>query len=474
MAKKILTIGLELASNEVTFEAFTSRVSLLDWDIVLYRPLIDEFITFDSQYRGRPALSDGRSFQLKEACEHWRREIKQAFESGKTVVVFLSPVQDVYIDTGDRQYSGSGKNRVTTRVVAPFNNYHSVPVDLGPTNTNGTAVRLASNGADALSAYWSEFGSDSEYNVQLTTTSFPACLVTKNGEKSVGVIIRSKGSSGTLVCLPNVDFNREEFFDKRGEKWTDEAVQFSARFVSAVVSLDAAFRSAGEITPEPSWASDSKYSLAAERSLRVDLLEAESHLELAQRNKEDIIEKLKSVGLLRGLLYEKGKPLENAIIDALRLLGFHAEQYKVGNSEFDVVFESTEGRLIGEAEGKDNKAINVDKLRQLAMNIHEDLQRDEVTKPAKGVLFGNGYRLMPPLERDVAFTEKCVVSAQSSSSALVATQDLFYAARFLADQGDSSYAAECRKAILNTNGLVSFPLAPFAATEAVFEAGNDA
>jgi hypothetical protein len=57
-----------------------------------------------------------------------------------------------------------------------------------------------------------------------------------------------------------------------------------------------------------------------------------------------------------------------------------------------VVFESEEGRLIGEAEGKDNKAINVDKLRQLSMNIHEDIQREEVTTPAKGVLFGNGYR----------------------------------------------------------------------------------
>jgi hypothetical protein len=48
-----------------------------------------------------------------------------------------------------------------------------------------------------------------------------------------------------------------------------------------------------------------------------------------------------------------------------------------------VVFESEEGRLIGEAEGKDNKAINVDKLRQLSMNIHEDIQREEVTTPAK-------------------------------------------------------------------------------------------
>ncbi len=472
MAKKILTVGLELASDDIAHEEFTSRASLLDWDIVLFKPLIGEFITYDDQYKGRPSLSDSRSFQLKEACEHWRREIKQAVESAKTVIVFLPAVQEVYIDTGDRQYSGTGRNRATTRIVAPYDNYHSIPVDLSPTNTCGTAVRLASKGAEVLAPYWSEFAGVSEYNVLLTNTNFPACLVTKNGEKTVGVLIRSKSSSGTLACLPNIEFYRDEFLDEKGENWTDEAVQFSARFISAVISLDAALHSAGEVTPEPAWASDPKYALAVERSLRVDLLEAESQLELAQRNKEDIIEKLQSTGLLRGLLYEKGKPLENAIIDALRLLGFSAKPYKEGSSEFDVVFESAEGRLIGEAEGKDNKAINVDKLRQLAMNIHEDLQRDEVTTPAKGVLFGNGYRLTPPAERDIAFTEKCVTAAQSSSTALVATQDLFRAARYLADQEDASYATECRKAILNANGLTSLPEAPFAGNEAVSEVGQ--
>lgn len=200
MAKKILTVGIELASDDVAYEEFTSRASLLDWDIVLFKPLIGEFISYNDQYKGRPSLSDSRSFQLKEACEHWRREIKQAVESGKTVVVFLSQVEEVYIDTGDRQYSGTGKNRATTRIVAPYNNYHCIPADLEPTNTCGTAVRLASKGAEVLAPYWSEFADYSEYNVLLTNANIPACLVTKNGEKTVGVLIRSKTSNGTLAC----------------------------------------------------------------------------------------------------------------------------------------------------------------------------------------------------------------------------------------------------------------------------------
>jgi hypothetical protein len=200
--------------------------------------------------------------------------------------------------------------------------------------------------------------------------------------------------------------------------------------------------------------------LERERQLRVALLESEREVEEAQRRKEELLENLQSAGRLRALLYEKGKPLENAIIEALQLLGFKAEPYKDASSEFDVVFESAEGRLIGEAEGKDNKAVNVDKLRQLAMNIHEDLQRDEVSAPAKGILFGNGYRLLPVSEREPSFTEKCISAARTSATALVATADLFRVVHYLSDQGDPQFATQCREALLNAIGPASFPEPP--------------
>jgi len=48
---------------------------------------------------------------------------------------------------------------------------------------------------------------------------------------------------------------------------------------------------------------------------------------------------------------------------------------------------SPEGdRYIGEAEGKENKAVNIDKLGQLERNIQEDFARDEVQEPARGIL----------------------------------------------------------------------------------------
>jgi hypothetical protein len=274
--------------------------------------------------------------------------------------------------------------------------------------------------------------------------------------------LRSDSSSGSLVLVPDIDFARDEFFEESDDafEWADEARRFAARMVSAVVALDKSLHASSDITPEPGWASDPIFALSEELDLRAELLESERRVEEAQRQKEHTQERLKSAGHLRALLYEKGKPLESAIIKALQLCGFVACSYKDAESEFDVVFESSEGRLLGEAEGKDKKAINIDKLPQLAMNIHEDLQREEVNAPAKGVLFGNGYRLSPPGDREVQFTEKCVTAAKSSSTALVTASDLFAAARYLSAHSDETYAKRCREAILTGVGIVELPPCP--------------
>ncbi len=463
--RKILTVGFELASSTCEYASFQSTMSLLDWDIVLFRPEIrGVFSLHGASYQGRPFLSDDSSFQLKECCEHWRREIRQATEAGKTVLVFLSALEEVYIDTGERSYSGTGRNQKTTRLVVSYNNYQSIPVSMKPVVASGNSMKLSHRGAENIATYWDEFQSISSFKVILEGESIPASIVTRSGEKPVGAIYRSKGSPGTLVLLPDIDFYPEDFTkieeDEDKDVWTKTAEQFATRMVKTIVSLDKALRTSSEITPEPEWASHAEFVLGSERNLRIQLLKAEKEVQEAQGKMEAVLDELRATRRLRGLLFEKGRPLENAIIEALRILGFKAEPFLDGESEFDVVFECEEGRLIGEAEGKDGKAINVEKLRQLAMNVHEDLRRAEVTSLAKPVLFGNAFRLRPLTERGEPFTAKCNSAADASSTALVFTPDLFAPAQYLADQPDEVYAKSCREKLLCTTGRVSFPLPP--------------
>lgn len=461
--KRILTINLELPSEDVEHVSFHSKTSLLDWDIVLFTPSINEFILhFEDWYQGKPSLSDGSSFQLKECCEHWRREIKQAVDAGKTVVVFLPDLQQVYIDTGERSYSGTGRNQKVTRHVALYDNYQAVPATLEPVVAKGNVMKLSPRGAESIKSFWAEFDDYFTYKVTLSAPKVPASILTKSGDKPVGAIYRPKNSSGSLVLLPDMDFYREDFLEEREDEhaWTAEAQKFASRLIASVVALDKALRAAGEVTPEPAWVTAKNYRLPKEAGLRAQLIDAEKQVEAAQLKKESIQDKLKATGTLRAVLYEKGKPLENAIIEALQIIGFNAEPFEDGTSEFDVVFESTEGRLIGEAEGKDNKSVNVEKLRQLSMNIHEDLLREEVHEPAKPVLFGNAYRLQPLSQRKEPFTEKCQTAAKNSSTALVFTPDLFAPVQYLSGMQDQEYARRCREAILSASGRVLFPNPP--------------
>lgn len=146
----------------------------------------------------------------------------------------------------------------------------------------------------------------------------------------------------------------------------------------------------------------------------------------------------------------------------LELLGYKAENYNDGILELDHIITSPDGdRFIGEAEGKDTSAINIDKFRQLAVNIQEDLQRDEVENSATGILFGNGFRLTKPSERAEQFTTKCINTAKSSNCVLVRTTDLFNVAKYAKESKDENFAKSCRDAIKNSVGkIVDFPTVP--------------
>ncbi|WP_175692725.1 hypothetical protein [Burkholderia ambifaria] len=464
MAKKILTVDVALANEDVQFEPFQSKVSLLDWDIIIFRPTLDDFINpYQESYNGKPSLNEKESCALRECIEHWRREIKHAYEAGKTVIAHLPPLKEVFVDTGDRRYSGTGRNQKTTVIVKPVSNFDTLPVALSPVSSEGSEMKLADKGSDVMATFWSMFGDISRYKVVLTGKDVPSSIVTRSGGKIVGTIYRNNISPGALIALPDIEFNRSDFYvedEEEGVLWTEAANQFADRYVAAIIALDKALRSDRQITPEPAWASDGRFALATEQSLKLDLLNAEREIEEAQRKKDRVAAELREAGALRSLLYEKGRALEGVLLSALRILGFAAEPYKDGGSEFDVVFECEEGRLIGEVEGKDAKAVNVDKLRQLGMNIHEDLLRDEVTAPAKPVLFGNGYRLQAPEDRADPFTEKCYAAAATSSTALVATADLFGPVQYIIGERDEEYARMCRTAILSGSGRVAFPPIP--------------
>jgi hypothetical protein len=349
-------------------------------------------------------------------------------------------------------------------VVSSLNSYGALPIKAMARAASGTWIKPATD-LKYLAAYWKEFADHSMYEAYLEGQFSDVLLKTRSGERIVGAAIR-KGT-GTLLLLPVLNYDEESFLEDTPADsdddftWTKAGIAFGRRLAAAVTGIADSIRADNKLTPPPTWALATEYRLREEPEIESQISEKTRLVSQLQEERTALQQKLKEAGVLRGLLYETGRPLEHAVLEGLRLMGFTADRHAEGDSEFDAVFTSPEGRFLGEAEGKDNRPINIDKFSQLERNLAEDFARQEVEAPAKGVLFGNAHRLKEPGTRPAAFTDKCRKGAERLRVALVRTPDMFRPAQHLKQGGDGAYAKACREAIFAAEGTeVVFPDPP--------------
>jgi hypothetical protein len=478
MAKQILSVGYDFPGGVVDYVELDSTQSLLDADIIVFEPGLGEY-SVESTYNGKPSLYDRDSFKVKERVQHWRRELQAAINTGKFVVVFMVAPEEVFVKTGENSVSGTGRNARVTKYVTPLSSYTALPFDLeGVVAATGTGI-VPSGDLKYFATLWKEFGARFRYETYFNGAFTDVLLKTRSANRIVGAASRT--GKGMALFLPPLAYEDEELLEDEDEKlvededeefaedeendktqrWSTGAIEIGKRLLQCLVEVSKAVSTEAQITPPPGWVSDSRYRLFVESDIEKSIRVVSAEVERLHAEREALLGQLQTAGGLRRLLFEKGPQLEQAILEALNLIGFHAEPFRDGESEFDAVFTSEEGRFLGEAEGKDNYPVNIDKLSQLERNIQEDFQRDEVSLPAKGVLFGNAYRLHKPEERNDYFTTKCRSGAARTRIALARTPDLFMVARYLKEHDDPAYAKTCRIALLEAEGCeVQFPAPP--------------
>ena len=452
MKNKIITIGCEIPGYSGPMYSYLSNQSILDADIVFFEPDIDCYDFCSETYPKREGLySKSASGKIRLANSHWHKELSIFLKAGKTVFVFFREYENflVYLENSEH--------------IVPCDNYRFFPIDL-PTVVPRKGREILFLGDPVFSSFWKEFGEHLIYESYFDSALVKPLFITKTGDRPVGA--KFQVGSGNLVLLPPLRYNQEKFTEYDSESsetyWTEAAVQFGNRFVEIFNKIDKALRGGSDHTPSPDWVNNDEFHLAIEKNLKNEIKTRAEKIEELVMEKESLIERLAQESKIKDLLFEKGDDLEQAVIRALRILGYNAEKYNDGELELDQVIHSPEGdRFIGEDEGKDNAAINIDKLRQLVMNIHEDSQKEGVDCSAIGILFGNGYRLMQPLERSEQFTDKCIKAAKSCNCILIRTSDLFSVVKYIKRSNNSVFAKKCRNAIKNSVGkIVNFPDIP--------------
>lgn len=460
MEKQIFTIGYTIPTFDKNYVDFYDGSSLMDADILLISPDIlqprGDWVSFTTSDGGCYNVATSQTY--KQKISRLKKEVEDHLNAGKNVFVLLTKKEEYQLASSVSS-ERKGQNTFHTEM---YNNYNFLPVSIGA-STSASGKYIEFSGNPIFSDFYKKFKGNLEYQLYIENPSGAQVIFTgKDETKILGAIYKIK--NGHLVVLPFIKYDEKEFTEQRGkekkEYWTKEATQFGKSLVKAFVDIDKALRKGGDKTPPPDWTSGVDFQLAQEQVFKNGVEKKSKEIDELILQKNELLTKIDEEVRLRDLLFEKGKPLESAINLALEILGYRAENYNDGNLEIDHVITSPErDRFIGEAEGKDTSAINIDKFRQLATNIQEDLQREEVENPATGILFGNGFRLTKPSERAEQFTTKCINTAKSSNCALVRTTDLFRVAKYVKESKDKTFAKSCRDTIKNSVGkIVDFPL----------------
>jgi len=462
MKKQIFTIGYMIPTFDENYVDFYDELSLMDADILLISPDSLEprgdWVSFTTSDDGCYNIAASKIYKQKISCLN--KEIEDHLNAGKNVFVLLTKREEYQLANS---ISSERKGQKTFHAEI-YTNYNFLPINIG-TLTSASGKHVEFSGNLIFSDFYEKFKKNLEYQLYIENPNEAQVVFTgKDKTKVLGAIYKVK--NGHLVALPFIKYDEKKFtIYKKKEKqsyWTDDAIKFGKALVKAFVDIDKALRKGGDRTPPPDWISRKDFQLVQEQVLNKDIEEKSKKINALILQKNELLTRMDQEVRLRDLLFEKGKTLENAINLALKVLGYRAENYNDGNLELDHVITSPKGdRFIGEAEGKDTSAINIDKFRQLATNIQEDLQREEVENSAVGILFGNGFRLMKPSERAEQFTTKCINAAKSSNCVLVRTTDFFRVAKYIKESKDKTFAKSCRDAIKNSFGkIVEFPILP--------------
>ncbi|MCL9806937.1 hypothetical protein NAT51_15480 [Flavobacterium amniphilum] len=458
--KEIVSVGYCLPTHDDDFIKLDSNSSLSDADLVIFCP---DFKTtnfsygLNSTYKGKISYDLNTSSRIIEATKHWRKELNSYLKSGRNLFIFLCQKNEFYIDTGQRNTSGTGRNQKVTNIVDSFNNYKVFPFDIDVNNAKGKKI-ISKN--ELLKSFYNSFEKNLSFEAYLEPKDhYTELLQTKTLDKTLSVTF--KKDEGQIIILPYLDTSKDEFYDKHGE-WTQEGIIFGKKLIQCILEIDKKISSQHERTAKPEWLENEEYNLEKAEEISELIKKKKKSIQKLEDECEELNQAFIEEETFKDLLFETGKPLEVAVIKALEILGYKAENFNNGALELDQVITSPENfRYIGECEGKDSKAIDITKFRQLQDSLNEDFEREEIYEKAFGLLFGNPQRLNPLGTRKDFFTEKCIKGAEREKIGLIKTIDLFFVCKYLSVNNDDKFKKKCRNAIHSSLGsIVKFPDIP--------------
>ena len=466
--KKIAFLGKldNIKIDNVDFISFENiNTALMDYDILILHPNLFYKLTHKNY-----SYEDYRSGNLK-----WLKKISDFLFSKKNIFIFAT--EPILLSSRPSLYSNYTNYIYTSDI------FETILHFMNKKEESGKVILKKAN--SILDNFYNRFEKLLEYHIfyekvifndtlfkdtqpiRVTINSQPIDIpldknkinsqsidifTGKDTNKILSSIIKIE-NIGNILLLPQVVFEKNEEFEK---DFND--------LLNIIVEIDKNLKNINN--PKPQWLeSNENYSINVSENIKSELANIDEKINKLNEKKTELNKNLEKEEQIKDLLFENGKLLENAIIEALRILDYEAENRYIGNNEIDILAKSPERDIFCcEAEGKDNSPIDITKFRQLSdnLNIYRDNYPDDTTY---AILFGNPYRLKDIEERiEEPFTKHCLNRAKDNNIILVKTTDLFFVIRDIKNYNDNDnekieeYKKKCREAILNSKGnIVIFP-----------------
>lgn len=445
---RILTIDFYIDVPSVTNATYCDKTSSLDFDVVIWDPqwAVSHYPAY-SEYRGKPAPSESVSAQLISDFRRRRREFKELLDLGRTLVVFTSPPSVIFVDTGEREHSGTGRNRATTRLVKDYDFWRTLPLPAPTAEARGQNLEFV--GDERFAPYWREYKDDLYYSAYLEEAVGTPLVRIRGTQRVVSAAVQTKGG-GLVLLLPQIDIGDDEDDEDTGGSGAETEASANGqrwrKYLDALTGTIGRFRAETGDFALPAWASN--YVTDSEMAARDAVVTAQLEL---RRVENTLVQRERALAELerdKVLMTGTGPALELAVKSVMETIGFRVEEPPPGRDDW--IMHDGNRVAVVEVKGVTGSAAekHAAQLEKWVSTYHEMHDAHP-----KGVLVVNAFRDLPLAERiEKAFPDQMLPYCASREHCLMTGVQLLGILHAV-QEGGPDIATEIRNAIFETVGV---------------------
>jgi hypothetical protein len=453
---RILSLDFDpVYGDDCTRSSFASDVSVFDYDLVIWDPRnsLDDYIAYE-KYMGQPALTDNSSVEFSSDFKRRHGEFSKFLDSGRVLIVISRPPIKCAFATGERKYSGTGRNRVTTRIVDSATLQAAIPrPDVTFVPAKGQRIQTVGDGP--IQALIRKYHRNFEYHAILNNA--PGIAVAEvAGTNQAVASIEVTPSGGILLILPHIELRNlekspsaddpeDDESDDADEGDRDEFVEIAPEFQEDLIAAITRLSGNAEAS-RPAWSQ--RFATEFQQKVRDEVLAEQRRVEEARTALAEAKQRAEDAEAQDQLFLGTGKALEIQVRDVLQILGGEVHEAAPGRDDWRATFP--EGRVVVEVKGVSKSAAekHAAQLEKWVASAYE-----ETGELHKGLLVVNTWREVPLDERTGPdFPDQMIGYSTARQHALLTGLQLFTIRQQI--ESGAATAEEWRKAIFGAAGRV--------------------